>query len=135
MRKRIARVSRDQATWTAMDELINVTLAPTDAALKSTLQASTQAGLRPIHVSPSQGKLLMLLAKSIHARSILEIGTLGGYSTIFLARALPRNGRLVTLEIDAKTAEVARQNLARANLAEVVEVRLGRALDTLPELA
>ena len=85
-------------------------------------------------MAPNQGKLLQLLALSIGARRILEIGTLGGYSTIWLARALPAGGRLVTLEVDAKHAEVARANIARAGLASLVELRVGRALDMLPQL-
>jgi predicted O-methyltransferase YrrM len=97
--------------------------------------ASTEAGLPAINVAPNQGKLLHLWARMVGARSILEVGTLGGYSTIWLARALPDGGRLISLEADARHAEVARANIARAGLQAVVEVRLGMALDTLPELA
>ena len=107
---------------------------PPDPVLDAALEASAAAGLPPIHVSPNQGKLLQLLARVQGARSILEIGTLGGCSTIWLARALPPGGRLITLEADAKHAEVARTNIARAGLADVVELRLGRALDTLRQL-
>jgi predicted O-methyltransferase YrrM len=99
------------------------------------LRANAAAGLPAIDVAPNQGKLLHLMAQMQGARSILEIGTLGGYSTIWLARALPPDGRLLTLEAEAKHAEVACANVARAGLAGVVEVRVGRALDTLPLLA
>ena len=123
-----------QEQWTAVDRYFADLLVPPDAALEAALQASVAAGLPPINVSPNQGKLLQLLARIQNARTILEIGTLGGYSTIWLARALPPGGRLVTLEADPKHAEVARANLARAGLAGVVELRLGHALDTLPQL-
>jgi predicted O-methyltransferase YrrM len=106
-----------------------------DAVLEAALRASEAAGLPAINVSPPQGKLLHLLARLIGARAILEIGTLGGYSTIWLARALPADGRLVTLEADARHAEVARANVAHAGLALVVDLRVGRALETLPQLA
>jgi predicted O-methyltransferase YrrM len=108
---------------------------PPDAALDAALQSSAAAGLPPIHVTPNLGKLLMLLARVQGARTVLEIGTLGGYSTIWLARALPADGRLMTLESDPKHADIARANIARAGLSGVVELRLGRALDTLPQLA
>jgi predicted O-methyltransferase YrrM len=124
-----------QEQWTAVDRYISDLLVPPDPALDAALQASAAAGLPPHDVSPSQGKLLLLLAQIQGARTILEIGTLGGYSTIWLARALPADGRLITLEADPKHAEVARANIARAGLSDVVEVRLGRALDTLPQLA
>ena len=106
-----------------------------DPALEAALAASAAAGLPAINVSPVQGKLLHLLARAIGARNVLEIGTLGGYSTIWLARALPDGGRLISLEADAKHAEVARANIARAGLEDKVEVRLGMALDLLPGLA
>ena len=125
----------NQETWTAVDCYLTGLLAPSDAALDAALAASAVAGLPAINVSPTQGRLLQLLARMQGARNILEIGTLGGYSTIWLARALPDGGRLVTLEFDPKHAEVARANLARAGLAGVVELRVGRALDTLPQLA
>ena len=125
----------NQETWTAVDCYLTGLLAPSDAALDAALAASAVAGLPAINVSPTQGRLLQLLARMQGARNILEIGTLGGYSTIWLARALPDGGRLVTLEFDPKHAEVARTNLARAGLAGVVELRVGRALDTLPQLA
>ena len=123
-----------QDQWTAVDSYIaDLFLAP-DPALEATLASSAAAGLPAISVSPTQGKLLHLLARVQRARRILEIGTLGGYSTIWLARALPADGRLISLEIDPKHAEVARANLARAGLTSVVEIRLGRALDTLGQL-
>jgi predicted O-methyltransferase YrrM len=121
--------------WTEVDRYITGLLVPPDAALDAALAASTAAGLPAINVAPNQGKLLQLLARIHGARRILEIGTLGGYSTIWLARALPAGGRLVTLESDPRHAEVARANLVRAGLDEVVELRLGRAAETLPLLA
>ncbi len=102
-----------QEQWTAVDHYITDLLVPPDPALDAALQASAAAGLPPINVSPNQGKLLLLLAQLQGARAILEIGTLGGYSTIWLARALPAGGRLVTLEADPKHADVARANIAR----------------------
>jgi predicted O-methyltransferase YrrM len=121
--------------WTAVDQYIVETLIPSDAALEAALRSSAEAGLPAIQVSPSQGKLLHLLARSVGARNILEIGTLGGYSTIWMARALPAGGRVVTLEAAAQHAEVARANFSRAGLGESIELRLGAALGTLPELA
>jgi predicted O-methyltransferase YrrM len=129
------RVSIDPDLWTAVDRYITGLLAPHDPALESALEASAAAGLPEIQVSPNQGKFLNLLARLQSARAILELGTLGGYSTIWLARALPKDGRLVTLEADPKHAEVARANIARAGLAGIVELRLGPALETLPKLA
>jgi predicted O-methyltransferase YrrM len=120
--------------WSAVDRYFAEQLLPGDPALEAALEASAAAGLPAISVSPNQGMLLQLLARAIGAKRILEIGTLGGYSSIWLAGALPDDGRLITLEADQKHAEVARANLARAGLADVVEVRLGRALDTLPRL-
>src|SRR5437763_4290778 len=121
-----------QERWDAVDRYINDLLVRPDAALEAALETSAAAGLPEISVTPSQGKLLWLLARVRGARAILEIGTLGGYSTIWLARALPADGRLVTLEADPMHAEVARANIARAGLAGVVELRLGPALETLP---
>jgi predicted O-methyltransferase YrrM len=121
--------------WHAVDGYIDDLLAPGDAALDGALAASDAAGLPTITVSATQGKLLALLAQLAQARAILEIGTLGGYSTIWMARTLPPGGRLITLEANARHAEVARANIARAGLGEVVEVRLGPALDTLARLA
>ena len=124
-----------QQTWTAVDDYIDSQLVPSDLALDFARQTSEAAGLPQIAVTPSQGKLLHLLARSVGAVNILEIGTLGAYSTIWLARALPDGGRLVTLEADPTHAEVARSNIANAELADRVELREGAALETLPELA
>ena len=124
----------DQDRWTAVDRYLADRLLEPDAALDAALKASGAAGLPEHGVSPTQGRLLELLARIQGARTILELGTLGAYSTIWLARALPPDGRLVTLEVDAGYAEVARANLARAGLAGAVEVRVGRARDTLAEL-
>ncbi len=121
--------------WNAVDRYITDLLVPPDPALEAALAASAAAGLPPIQVAPNQGKLLGLLARIQGARSILEIGTLGGYSTIWLARALPADGRLITLEVDPKHAAVARDNITQAGLSGIVELRLGPALDTLPQLA
>ena len=121
--------------WAEVDRYIGGALIPEDPVLEAALQASNDAGLPAIAVAPPQGKLLHLIARIHGAKSILEIGTLGGYSTIWLARTLPAGARLVTLEADPKHAEVARANIARAGLAEVVELRVGPALDTLPRLA
>ncbi|HEY3454025.1 MAG TPA: O-methyltransferase [Bryobacteraceae bacterium] len=125
----------NQDQWKAVDNYLARLLVPPDAVLDAALEASTAAGLPPINVSPTHGKLLHLLAKMQGARRILEIGTLGGYSTIWLARALPPDGRLITLEADPKHADVARANIARAGLEGIVELRLGKALDTLPQIA
>lgn len=124
-----------QELWTAVDRYLVASQVESDAALEHALTASVAAGLPTINVAPNQGKLLHLFARSIGARRILELGTLGGYSAIWLARALPKDGRLITLEADPKHAEVARASLANAGLSEQVEVRVGRALDTLPRLA
>lgn len=124
-----------QETWTAVDRYIADLLVPPDEALDAALRASNEAGLPPINVAPNQGKLLHLLARIQGARTILEIGTLAGYSTIWLARALPAGGKVVTLEIEPKHAEVARKNFARAGLADAIDLRLGRATDTLAQLA
>ncbi len=123
-----------QDRWNVVDDYINDLFIGSDAALDSALKASDDAGLPSIQVAPNQGKLLMLLARAQNARRILEIGTLGGYSTIWLARALPRDGRLVTLELEPKHATVARANIARAGLAEKVDVRVGPALESLKKL-
>lgn len=121
----------DQSTWTSVDEYFAERFIGADEDLDAALAASAEAGLPAIQVSPSQGKLLMLLARSIGARRVLELGTLGGYSTIWMARALPPGGRLVTIECDARHAAVASANIARAGLAGVVELRTGRAADVL----
>jgi predicted O-methyltransferase YrrM len=120
--------------WSAVDEYVTGLLAPHDPALEGALSASDAASLPAIQVSPPQGKLLCLLARSIGAKTILEFGTLGAYSTIWLGRALPEGGRLVTLEADPGYAEVARENIARADLEDVVDLRIGVALDLLPDL-
>jgi predicted O-methyltransferase YrrM len=117
--------------WRAVDEYVAGLLAPPDEALDAALRASQEAGLPAIQVSPPQGKLLQVLALTLGARAVLELGTLGGYSTIWLGRALPADGRLITLESSPEHAEVARQSIARAGLAEIVELRIGAALDTL----
>jgi predicted O-methyltransferase YrrM len=123
-----------QENWTAVDEYVSGLLAPHDEALEAALCASEDAGLPAIQVSPAQGKLLYLLAKSIGARQVLEFGTLGGYSTIWLARALPADGRLVTLEAEPRNAEVASSNIAHAGLGDMVDLRVGPALEQLPQL-
>lgn len=121
--------------WTAVDEYIEQALLPADAALDAAQQASAAAGLPAISVSPAQGKLLHLIVRMIAARRVLEIGTLGGYSAIWMARALPPGGRLVTLELDPRHAAVARRNIAAAGLSEAIAVREGRALELLPTIA
>lgn len=120
--------------WKAVDAYIVDHLIPADPILEETLAANIAAELPAIDVAPNQGKLLHLLARVAGARKILEIGTLGGYSTTWLARALPKDGRLITLEASEKHAEVARRNIARAGLDGIVTLRLGAALDTLPQL-
>jgi predicted O-methyltransferase YrrM len=121
--------------WTAVDRYLTDMLVPSDRALDAVLATSATAGLPEIAVSPNLGKLLHLLAKLVGAKKILEIGTLGGYSTIWLARALPAGGHLTTLEADPKHADVARANIGHAGLSRVVQVRVGAALVTLPQLA
>jgi predicted O-methyltransferase YrrM len=124
-----------QQLWTAVDHYLNDALIGSDAALDAALEAADAAGLPAINVAPNQGKLLHLLARLQGARTVLEIGTLAGYSTIWLARALPPSGRVVTLESERHHAELARANLARAGVSQLVDVRVGAALDTLPRLA
>jgi predicted O-methyltransferase YrrM len=121
--------------WTDVERYISDAMVQPDAALDAALAASEAAGLPAISVSPNQGKLLHLLAAMIGARRILEIGTLGGYSTIWLARALAPGGRLEPLEADPRHADVARRNLDLAGIGAVVDIRVGTALDTLPRLA
>ncbi len=123
------------ALWTEVDQYINAMVVRPDAALAASIEASNAAGLPPISVTASQGKLLYLLARIRGARRILEIGTLGGYSTIWLARALPEDGRLITIEAEPKHAEVAQANIARAGLSGIVDLRTGRALEVLPRIA
>lgn len=121
--------------WGAVDEYIEGLVVQSDAPLENALEDSRAADLPPINVTPALGKMLHLFARIQGASRILEIGTLGGYSTIWLARALPSGGRLITLEIDPKNAEIASKNVARAGLEKVVEIRLAPALETLPKLA
>jgi predicted O-methyltransferase YrrM len=127
-------MSRHEQRWDEVDAYLVDTFLPRDEAFAAALAESDKAGLPAIQVSPPQGRLLELLARSLRARAILEIGTLGGYSTLWLARGLGTGGRILTLELDAKHAEVARRNFARAGRADAIEIRLGPALETLPRL-
>lgn len=120
--------------WDDVDRYASDLLVRPDETLAAALRAADAAGLPPISVSPPQGKFLMLLAQAIGACRILEIGTLAGYSAIWLARALPAGGRLVTLEVDAKHARVARENIGRAQLADIVDIHEGRAIETLERM-
>ncbi|HTK69636.1 MAG TPA: O-methyltransferase [Candidatus Eisenbacteria bacterium] len=124
----------NETIWADVDRYIGDTVVPQDEVLTEAIRASEAAGLPSIAVSASQGKLLHIIARAMGTRSALEIGTLGGYSTIWIARALLGGGHMITLEADPKHAEVARANIARAGFAEIVDVRLGKALDTLPKL-
>jgi predicted O-methyltransferase YrrM len=124
----------DPEAWAAVDAFVGETLVPQDEALRGALDRAEAAGLPQIQVSPPQGKLLQVLAWTLGARTILEFGTLGGYSTILLARALPEGGRLITLEANPDYAEVARGSIEGAGLGDVVELRSGPALETLPKL-
>ncbi|HST68764.1 MAG TPA: O-methyltransferase [Solirubrobacterales bacterium] len=124
----------DQETFSAVDAFIGETIAAEDEALHRAVAAAEEAGLPAIQVSPPQGKLLQLLVRLVGAKKILEFGTLGGYSAILMARALPEDGRLITLEAKAEYAEVARRSLERAGVGEGVEVRVGPALEALPDL-
>jgi len=126
---------KPEQTWRDVEAYLDALQIAPDRVLEGARAASAAAGLPDIAVTPSQGKLLYLLAKMRGARKILEIGTLGGYSTIWLARALPGDGVVVTLEADRRHFEIARKNIVRAGLAKVVQRRLGRALDTLPKIA
>src|ERR1700674_4048036 len=121
--------------WAEVDRYFSESLLPSDPILEATLEASVAAGLPAISVSPNQGKLLQMLGQIVGARSILEIGTLGGYSTVLLGRGLREGGRLITLEVDPKHADVARRNVARAGLQNVVDVRIGNAVEILPQLS
>lgn len=127
-------MSSDEQIWDAVDAYIGDHLRTTDSQLEATLSASAAAGLPEIAVSPAQGKQLMLLAATVGAKRILEIGTLGGYSAIWLARALPPDGELITCEYSAEHARVAGENLDRAGLSSSVSIRVGPALETLPTL-
>ena len=124
-----------QDQWAAVDEYLTDLLVPSDPVLEAALKDSDAAGLPAISVTPTQGKLLWLFARLVGARKILEVGTLGGYSTIWLARALPKDGRLITIEASPEHAEVASANLKRAGLDDRIELRIGRGLDLLPNLA
>jgi len=130
----VERMAPQDPGWTAVDVYIGDRLLGDDPALTGALAANAAAGLPDIDVSPAHGRMLQLLARMMGARRILEIGTLGGYSTICLARALPEDGRLVTLEIDPHHAAVARENLARAGVAGKVELIVGPAAATLARL-
>lgn len=121
--------------WTEVEQYFSASLLPNDPTLTSAIEACAAAGLPAISVTPNEGKLLQMLAQIVGARSILEIGTLGGYSTIWLARGLRGGGRLITLEVDQKHAQVAQLNISRAGLEDVVELRVGNALETLPRLS
>lgn len=121
--------------WTTVDQYIADHLSPADAALQGALDTSAAAGLPAISVSANQGKLLHILARLVGAHAILEIGTLGGYSSIWMGRALAPGGRLISLEADPAHARLAQANVARAGLQDVVDIRVGKALDTLPQLA
>jgi len=124
----------NEELWSSVDHYLTDLLLPSDPVLYAALGDSREAGLPAINVSPAQGKLLNLLARVRGATKILEVGTLGGYSTIWLARALPPGGRLVTLEFEPRHAAVAQNNIERAKLSEMVEIRLGKAIETLPQL-
>ena len=123
-----------ETVWTAVDHYFDGLLIPADPALEAALDDSNNAGLPSIQVTPAQGKFLQLLARIRGARKILELGTLGGYSTIWLARSLPKDGRLITVEYEPKHAEVARQNILRAGLEALVDIRIGAALEALPKI-
>ncbi len=125
----------DDSIWKAVDQYLGKTILTEDRDLKSAVQDSERAGLPPIQVTPAHGKLLNILAQTCRAQRILEVGTLGGYSTVWLARALPKNGHLITVELEPKHAAVARTNLERARLSNRVEIRVGPALKLLPALA
>ena len=127
-------MSQQKEQWAAVDRYLNQILLKPDPVLEAALRANAMAGLPAIDVAPNQGKFLQLLAELQGARRILEIGTLGGYSTICLARALPPDGQIVTLEVNPRHAEVALSNIARANLSSVVDLRLGPALESLAQL-
>lgn len=124
----------DRERWTRVDEYLATMLLPKDEALAEALAASEAAGLPAIAVSPTQGRMLEVLARALGARDILEIGTLGGYSTLWLARGLTSGGNIITLESDPRHARVAQDNFARAGFRPVISLRLGPALETLPAL-
>ncbi|HEX7279540.1 MAG TPA: O-methyltransferase [Solirubrobacterales bacterium] len=124
----------DQATFSAVDEFIGTTLLEEDEALPGVVETAEEAGLPAIQVSPPQGRLLQLLVRLVGAKKVLEFGTLGGYSAILMARALPEDGRLITLEAKPEYAEVARESIERAGVGGRVEVHVGPALEALPSL-
>jgi predicted O-methyltransferase YrrM len=124
-----------QDLWTSVDRYFSDKFLQKDPILDAAVESAEKAGLPPIAVSPNQGKFLHMLAQLVDARAILELGTLGGYSTIWLARGMRDRGRLITVELDPKHAEVAKSNISRAGLKDVVDVRIGSALDVLPQLA
>lgn len=125
----------NEGLWTAVDEYLNEVLVGADESLEQALAHSTEARLPAISVTPTQGKFMMMLARVQGARRILEIGTLGAYSTIWFAKALPADGRIITIESEPKYAEVARENIEAAGFGDMVDVRLGKALDVLPDIA
>jgi predicted O-methyltransferase YrrM len=124
----------DQETFAAVDAFVEATIVPADDSLRGALDAAAAAGLPAIQVSPPQGRLLQILACLQGAKTVLEFGTLGGYSTILLARALAEGGRVISLEANGEYAEVARGSIERAGLGEAVEIRVGPALEALPAL-
>lgn len=124
----------DTQLFEKVDLYISQLLAPEDDALKETIRSIDDAGMPQISITPSQGKFLQILAKLCHAKRILELGTLGGYSTIWLARALPIDGKLITIEIDPQHAEVAQKNLINAGVADRVDIHVGKSLELLPQL-
>jgi len=121
--------------WRTVDDYINSVVITPDAALEAAAASAVKAQLPPVSVTPAQGKLLQLMARSLGAKRILEIGTLAGYSTIWLARALPHGGRVITIEANPMHADIARANIEGAGLSDRVDVRLGKALDVLPQIA
>lgn len=135
MPSRVTIFSMDQKIFSAVDQFVADTLLEEDEALREAVEAAEAAGLPPIQVSPPQGKLLQLLVRLVGAKRILEFGTLGGYSAILMARALPADGRLITLEAKPEYAEVARRSIEHAGVGDRVEVRVGPALEALPVLA
>jgi predicted O-methyltransferase YrrM len=127
--------TKPTAQWLAIDDYFGKLLLGADPVLDAALAASESAGLPNISVAPNQGALLNLLARAVGARRILEVGTLGGYSTIWMARALPAGGQLVTIEVDPRHAEVARANFARAGLEALIDLRVGKGVKILPKVA
>lgn len=124
-----------QDQWTSVDTYFNEHLIPSDELMDAVLRATDDAGIRAINVAPNQGKMLMLLAQMQGAKNILEVGTLGGYSTIWLARALPKDGHIITLEYEPHHAKVAAENIKRAGFDDRVDIRVGAAVETLPKIA